>query len=351
LNDLLSGRRKGLVASLLRGLLWPWQFPYHLAVSYRNRRFDRHAGASHQVDVPVVSVGNVTVGGTGKTPLVAWVARWFREQGVRVALVSRGYGADPGAVNDEALELEQRLPDVPHLQDPDRVKAARTAIEELDSELLVMDDGFQHRRLRRDLDIVLIDATQPFGYGHVLPRGKLRESLAGLRRADLLVVTRGSAVSEERLDKIRDVLRRYTMAPIAVVDQQPQALLSSTGSEESIEEMKGKPVIAFCGIGNPDGFRFTLGQCGYELIELREFPDHHRYSRDDVQSLVEWTADQHGKHRVAAVVCTHKDLVKVQLERLGPLPLFAQAIGVRFLQGEAEFENKLQEVLSLIQDG
>ena len=135
--------------------------------------------------MPVISVGNITTGGTGKTPMVAWLARWFRNQDVRVALVSRGYRAEAEGQNDEARELATLLPDVPHLQNPDRVAAARIAIDELETQLIILDDGFQHRRIHRDLEIVLIDALQPFGFGHVLPRGLLREPLRGLAHPTL----------------------------------------------------------------------------------------------------------------------------------------------------------------------
>ena len=117
--------------------------------------------------------------------MVEWIARWFRRHNVRVSIVSRGYRAEEGGRNDEARELEQKLPDVPHVQNPDRVAAAQIAVEELETQLIVLDDGFQHRRLARDVDIVLLDALEPFGFEHVFPRGTLREPLAGLRRADV----------------------------------------------------------------------------------------------------------------------------------------------------------------------
>src|SRR5207244_12530469 len=128
-------------------------------------------------------------GGTGKTPCAEFVARFFRQLDLRVALLSRGYGSQAGR-NDEALVLEENLPDVPHLQGPDRAALAQVAVEELDSEILVLDDGFQHRRLHRDLDIVLIDATCPWGYGHLLPRGLLREPISSLKRAHVAMLTR-----------------------------------------------------------------------------------------------------------------------------------------------------------------
>ena len=129
--------------------------------------YDRGWLRSHAATVPVVSVGNLTLGGTGKTPMVEWLARWFRRHGVRVAILSRGYG-HTGGLNDEGRVLEENLPDVPHLQSPDRVAQSRVAVVELETEVIVLDDGFQHRRLRRDLDVVLLDALEPFGLGPAL---------------------------------------------------------------------------------------------------------------------------------------------------------------------------------------
>jgi tetraacyldisaccharide 4'-kinase len=188
--DLVSGRRRGPAATLLRGGLRLAETPYAMAMSWRNRRYDRGKAVIHRAGVPVVSVGNITLGGTGKTPMVEWIARLYRRHQVRVAIVSRGYRAEEGGRNDEARELEQKLPDVPHIQNADRAAAARVAVEELDMQLIVLDDGFQHRRLARDLDVVLLDALEPFGFEHVFPRGTLREPLSGLRRADLVILSR-----------------------------------------------------------------------------------------------------------------------------------------------------------------
>ena len=150
-KSILSGERTDLTAAVMRGGLAGLSVPYGAAVARRNRRYDRGHAEVHDCGVPVISVGNLTTGGTGKTPIVCYLANWFRKRGKRVAIVSRGYGRGDADHNDEALELYSRLPDVPHIQDPDRVAAARIAVEELESELILMDDGFQHRRLHRDL--------------------------------------------------------------------------------------------------------------------------------------------------------------------------------------------------------
>ncbi len=175
---LIRGESRGPLASTTRGALAAAGGVYRLATTGRNLAYDRGWKTVARADVPVVSVGNITLGGTGKTPMVEWVARWFRERGPRVALLSRGYGHSEG-LNDEGLVLDQNLPDVPHLQDPDRVRLARIAVEELESEVLVLDDGFQHRRLARDLDLVLLDALEPFGLGRLFPRWACSASRSG----------------------------------------------------------------------------------------------------------------------------------------------------------------------------
>jgi tetraacyldisaccharide 4'-kinase len=319
------------------------EFPYALAMTFRNRRYDHNKTLIHKASVPIVSVGNLTLGGTGKTPLVEWIARWYRDHNVRVSIVSRGYRAEEGGRNDEARELEQKLPDVPHVQSPDRVAAANIAIEELETQLIVLDDGFQHRRLARDVDIVLIDALEPFGFEHVFPRGTLREPLAGLRRADVVILSRADVLAAEQREAIR--LRVQKIAPTAdyaEVRHAPIELISATGSRSPMDTLKDVPVAAFCGLGNPAGFRHTIQSCGYRLVELREFPDHHCYSRADIDSLTDWA----NRLAVSAVLCTHKDLVKIGLDQLGPLPLWAVRVGIDFLDGQNALESRLLALLS-----
>ncbi|MEM9644511.1 MAG: tetraacyldisaccharide 4'-kinase, partial [Planctomycetota bacterium] len=204
----MSGQKRGWMGTCVRAGLRIAAIPYGWAVCLRNRQYDRGSKPVHRCGVPVISVGNLTTGGTGKTPIVCAIAERLRASDRRVALVSRGYGRGGADQNDEAEELFARLPDVPHLQDPDRVESARIAVEELETELILMDDGFQHRRLHRDLDIVVIDATCPFGFGHVLPRGLLREPLSGIRRSDLIVISRCGLVAEATVQGILNRLAR-----------------------------------------------------------------------------------------------------------------------------------------------
>lgn len=338
-REIVSGRRRGARASALRGALWAGEWFYAAAVRWRNRRYDSGAATIHRAGAPVVSVGNLTLGGTGKTPLVAWLARWFRDRGVRVAVVSRGYGAKTGQPNDEALELRQLLPDVPHVQDPDRAAAAREAIARFNAQGIVLDDGFQHRRLGRDLDIVLLDALEPFGFDHVFPRGTLREPVQGLRRADVVILSRADLLdAAARADVWSTVHQHVPQAACAEVVHAPRRLISSAGVEMPLDSVRGEPVAAFCGVGNPAGFRHTLDTCGCRVLGFREFPDHCRYTPADLDGLSAW-ADGLG---VSAVLCTGKDLVKLPSDGLGKRPFWAVSIELEFLAGQKAVESRLR---------
>ena len=168
----------------------------------------------------------------GKTPMVHYLAKWFRSHGVRVAIVSRGYGADTSEPNDEAKELAEKLPDVPHLQNPDRVSASQTAIDELEMQLIVLDDGFQHRRLGRDLDIVMIDALEPFGFDHVFPRGTLREPITGLKRANVVALSRADLAPPALRKSIQERISRINAnACWLELAHEPTELLGRDGVE------------------------------------------------------------------------------------------------------------------------
>ena len=339
---LVRGQTRGLWAAVQRLGLWALSLPYGLAVRLRNTAYDRGWLRVRRAPVPVVSVGNLTVGGTGKTPCVEYVARYYRNLGRRVAILSRGYGAAGGA-NDEALLLEENLPDVPHLQGPDRAALAVTAVEELDSEVLVLDDGFQHRRLARDLDLVLIDATIPFGYGHLLPRGLLREPVSGLRRARVAVLSRCDQVDAAERGHLRQRLARIAPAvPLVEARHRPLELVNSDRAVEPVERLRGRSVAAFCGLGNPDAFRRTLTDLGAVVAAFRTWPDHHAYTRQDVDDLRQWAGALPG---IDAVVTTQKDLVKLRISALGARPLWAVRIGLEVDRGQEALDGHLSAAL------
>lgn len=340
-QQIVSGRARGLRAAAWRLGFRIAEGPYTLAVRWRNRRYDLGRAEIRRVGVPVVSVGNITLGGTGKTPMVEWIARFYRGRGVRVAVVSRGFGAEKGALNDEGRELEERLPDVPHVQSPDRVAAAELAIEEFATELIVLDDAFQHRRLARDLDVVMLDAQVPFGYGHVFPRGMLREPAEGLRRAHVVVLSRADMAEPAQRQQIRCQVARLAPQTLwAETFHAPRALVDCHGRREPAEWLAGRRVAAFCGIGNPAAFRHTLERLGCQVVALKIFADHYAYARTDVEQLNAWAAAL----CTEAVLCTHKDLVKLGIEMLGGSPLRAVVVELEFLAGQAELEQRLAEL-------
>ena len=367
LHELLSGRRRDAGAKLLRCGLEVASWGYSSVMSLRNQAYQHHWLQIHKAPVPVISLGNLTTGGTGKTPLAAWLANWLLAQGYRPGLLSRGYHAlepvaqnrpedspadspveskgmkpvSPG--NDEKRVLDRLCPLVPHLQQRDRVAAARKIVAESNCNVLLLDDGFQHRRLHRDLDLVLIDALQPWGYGHVLPRGLLRESLSGLCRADLILITRANQCSERQRESLLQKLRhiRGTDAAIEVAFV-PSQLVDLYGVSQPLSLAAGKKSFAFCGIGNPAGFRQTIASLPINSLQIQTFPDHYHYHQTDLEQLAK-TAAHLGAQ---AVFTTQKDLVKIASTDWSGPPLYAIEIGVQFVRGASLLESRLHEVLA-----
>jgi tetraacyldisaccharide 4'-kinase len=338
---LVRGESRGAASTLARiGLTGIAGF-YRVGVAARNLAFDQGWKTTHRVEVPIVSVGNLTLGGTGKTPMVEWISRWYRSRGVRVAILSRGYGDSTG-LNDEGRVLEENLPDVPHLQSPDRVALARCAVEELESEVLVLDDGFQHRRLARDLDVVLLDALDPFGLGRIFPRGLLREPIGSLRRAGVVVISRADLVDEPTRTAIRARAERAA-GPLrwGLARHAPLDLIDSEGHSISLANTHGRKVGAFCGIGNPEGFRRTLDGLKLEVVGFRAFPDHHPYGAADVAELGAWLRSLGAE----LALTTQKDLVKLRALTLGAVPLLGLRIGLEFLDGSEPLDLALTALL------
>lgn len=352
LHELLSGRRRDVPAMLLRTALHAASWGYAGAMAFRNAAYDRRWLRVEQVGAPVISLGNITTGGTGKTPTAAWLANWLVAEGYRPGLLSRGYrsleqqaDANDRAVpmgNDEKMVLDRLCPNVPHLQQRDRVASGRQLVRDHNCNVLILDDGFQHRRLHRDLDVVLIDALQPWGFGHILPRGLLRESLSGLRRADLIVITRADQCSDSARRALKAELQGVRGSSDCVeIAFAPTRLLGLDGNTQPTDSVSGQQALAFCGIGNPDGFRQTLASLGTSA-ELQVFPDHHHYQPADLDAV----AQQARSSSVPYVLTTLKDLVKIAPAAWAGPPLYAVEIGVRFLAGQELFVEHLRRVIS-----
>lgn len=342
----VSGRRRGLGAFGIRALFRLFSIPYRMIVDLRNCAFDRGWCKTHQVRVPVISVGNLTLGGTGKTPFVAWLSKWLIDQNISPAIVSRGYKQGHGERNDEAMELAEKLPGVPHVQNPNRTQAVETAIKQYAVEAIVLDDGFQHRRLARDLDVVLIDAMEPFGFEYMFPRGTLREPLSSLRRADAVALTRVDRISAERLTELKN--RVQSIAPhVAWLElaYRTAFLTGCEGDTVSIETFHDACVFGFCGIGNPENFARTLNEEPWHVQQCEEYPDHYHYTQADSERL----SKQAASSGATVVLCTHKDLVKIRSLWRGSIPLYAVMLETEIRAGEEALSSLLRKLTDALQ--
>ena len=314
---------------VLRRSLWPFSPLYGFVASIRNRMFDGGGFESIGLPVPVISVGNLTVGGTGKTPMVAWLVESLQKQGLRVAVLARGYGRAEGAeFNDEGTMLARRFPSLLQVQNPDRVAGGRALVAD-GAEVIVLDDGFQHRRLQRDLDILCMDARRPFGRGGMLPSGDLREPVRpGLRRAGMVVLTRSDGLAPgaraERVEQLRGLLpdgvpvHLSVHAPSAIVPlgEFVDGVASWPALDPDLRSWRGRRVVAAAAIARPEAFFETLSGLGCELVRTAGFTDHHRFTAADLARLLAMVEEVGSD---CCLVVTEKDAVKLA-PRMADLP-------------------------------
>lgn len=341
-RQLVDGRLSGPLPALARASLALAEAPYGLAVRLRNWAYDHRIVAVDRAGVPVVSVGNLTLGGTGKTPLVAWLARHLVANSWRPAIVSRGYGARQGQRSDEAAELARLVPTVSHHADPRRIRAARAAVE-ADATILILDDGFQHRRLDRDLDLLVIDATNPFGCNRLFPRGLLREPLRSLQRADAVILSRCDQVSISTRKQIHNRCRRLLKGrpmPWLETSHQPVHLCMADCTTLALGTLAQQPILGFAGIGNPEAFRKTLTKLGGNIVGFAAYADHHPYDEVDIEHLTQLARTV----GAAFAVTTLKDLVKIPQKNLGGIPLVAIEVGIAFHSDTAPLEDMLAQL-------
>ena len=335
--------------------LTPLSGLYGLVVERRSAFYDRGVFRQHRVSVPVISVGNITVGGTGKTPLVEWIARTLAAEGHRPCVVTRGYGrhtkdrsvASDGIeisatlqeAGDEALMLAEALKGKAAVVcDVDRVAGSNWAIENLKSDVIILDDAFQHRRIARDLDIVTIDATNPWGNGSLLPAGTLREPLAALSRANCFVITRAAAAGQT--DVLRHQLKGLNAeAPIftSVTNLSGTRILATNANAPL--DPKAHPIAGFCAIGNPESFFALLQREGFQLKYQRPFRDHHRFNQADV-AKVEVAARKAGAE---LLITTAKDAVKLRQLKL-EMPCYIAEIAMD-IESTEEFRRLLTKTV------
>lgn len=307
---------------MLRGVGWLYQ----QIAEIRNSLYDRGVFRSHSLGARTISVGNLTLGGTGKTPLVAHVSEILAEAGEKVCVLTRGYGrenpndrllvsegtkvlADAFAAGDEPIELaKQLIGKAIVVADRDRVSAARWAKEKFGITAFVLDDGFQHRRAERDLDIVCVEAIDPFGQNQNMLPGWVRERFRNISRADVIVITRSELV--EDVDRIINEIAAYNRTAekfLSKTELLPPKLLRHFLEDTESTDVETGLVFAFSGLGNPELFPLTLRRAGYELAGKLSFPDHIRYTQDDIDTLVSSAREC----EATSLVTTAKDGVKL----------------------------------------
>ncbi len=313
----------------LRQALWPLGLAWGVVAGLRNWLFDAGLRKVHRLPVPVVSVGNLTAGGTGKTPTVAWLCALANAHGKRPGVLARGYGRAVGAArNDEGELLQRRLPWLLQEQDPDRV-AAGQRLAAAGADYIVLDDGFQHRRLHRDLDIVCVDATLPFGNGLCLPAGDLREYRSGLRRAGMVLLTRAASLAPEQL--AARVVRLRELAgkplPIFACEHRPTGFVAQPRGEVlPLDLMHDRPCVLLSGIARPQSFRATMEQLGARIAGEFCHRDHHRFSAAELLAAAR-AADA----AQALLVVTEKDDARMPAD--AP-PRLVLRVDLAFLDGE-----------------
>jgi tetraacyldisaccharide 4'-kinase len=293
-------------------LVWPalalGEVCYRGVIAARNARYDRRqqAGDLFAPPVPTISVGNISVGGSGKTPLTIWLAGMLRMKGKRPAIVARGYGAGSCGLNDEMQMAARKCPYAAVLANPDRTSAIREAITFHGVDAVILDDAFQHRKVRRDLDIVLVDGTRGFGNGHMLPAGPLREPVGSLKRADVVLLTRAEQVKPEQIKRLGERVAEQAgrELPVGRVSFQPSGV---TNLQFEPAEFPEGPGGAFAGIGNFDSFVSTCKHHGLEVAAQMPLADHVRYDEGFCSRIEAW-AKASG---AGWVVTTEKDAAKL----------------------------------------
>ena len=300
--------------------LYLFSILYDGIIRLRNRMYDLGLFKTKKLGCKVISVGNITVGGTGKTPMVIMLANLLKERGYRPAVLSRGYGGknkhpinvisdgnnilmDASVAGDEPTFIAKSVNRVPVVTGAKRCLTGRYAMDHLGADVLILDDAFQHRSLFRDIDIVLLDSKRPFGNGFLLPRGPLREPAKALKRADILVLTRSDREGEKRTIDIE-----FPPTPIFRGYHRPKDLVK--GNKDDIyplKYMEGKKVCAFAGIAKPESFRETIETLGAKVVAFTTFPDHHRYTTSDLKDIKSVSSNNSAE----ITITTEKDGIKL----------------------------------------
>jgi tetraacyldisaccharide 4'-kinase len=371
-SEVILEERKGFKESIVRGLLYGFSKVFQVAVKTRRFLYNFRILRDSTLGVQVIAIGNLTVGGTGKTPVVEKFARELRDEGRNVAILSRGYRSRPvpfhkwllnklllrddttpprvvsdgrsllldsDMAGDEPYMLASNLKDVVVLVDKDRVKSGRYAIEKFGCDTLLLDDGFQYWKLKgRRLDVVLIDRQQPFGNERLLPRGTLREPPSHLARASFIFITKSDGNTSELRRRIAQV---NPGAGIIECIHHPLYLEDVfTGQRSDLETLKGRKVASLSGIAQPESFEQSLVKLQAELVYSKRFADHHRFTQQEILNAI----NRSKKRQAQAIITTQKDAVRFPKLDRRDLPIYFMRVEIKILSGANDFQDCVRKI-------
>lgn len=334
--SLIGNERKGPFTAFLKSVLHGLSAFYSAGVKGKRALYEKGLTRRRELPVPVISVGNLTWGGTGKTPLVIALAKMAEAMGKRPLVLTRGYG------NDEALEIRENLPSVPVGVGKDRGKTGWEYLLKSKIDVVICDDAFQHWKLARDWDIVAVNVRAPFGNGFLIPRGNLREPLTALRRAQTVVLTH----SDEKLTDVAGTKEAFLkIAPhleFAEACHEPLFFYRTVADEKkNLESFRHIRAAVFCGIGSPGPFRESLEKLGVKVARFFEFPDHHRYTRKELVEIRNFLL----KERLQDAITTEKDYFRSKKLLVDVLDPWVLKIEMRIKVGRERIEAHLAELI------
>ncbi len=340
LLSIMKGQDNSFAAQVIIYLLWPWSLLYRLGV-FCQQAYYRFKGA-YKASKPVISIGNITVGGSGKTPLVIWLARHLQDKGYKSIILIRGYMPKASHLSDEVDMINEQIPLIPVIAGRNRVANIREAEDIMPVDLYICDDAFQHWPLYRDLNIVVVDAVNPFGNGYLLPAGILREPLGSLKRADIFMLSKADLAND--IQALRHRLKQINPKALMVVGRyKSTGVINVFDARPKPDDfLKDKRVAAFCGIGEPVSFESSLKNSGAKLIKFFTFLDHYLYRKTDIQRMVDFCRKEH----IDVLITTHKDAVKLRVSKneFSGIDLVYMPIQLEITEGADEFIQKVTSI-------
>ncbi len=369
---IMTGERERQFSSF-KSLLYFISIIYHCLAKYRAALYEKNIIKSKRLPTAVISIGNITVGGTGKTPMTLYMAELVKNLGYEVVVISRGYKGElektggivsngktvlmgPEKAGDEPFMLACRLKNIPVVVGKNRFQAGMQAVNNFKPDVIVLDDAFQHLKIKRDIDLVLLDSDNPFGNLHLLPRGVLREPLSALQRADAFIMTRTGRASETEMEKPLAGLKEFIQSkPVFKTSHIPYAYIVKKEKYVSFESistssflhdfnfLKDRRVLAFAGIARNDDFLHTIESFKCDITDFIGFEDHHRYSDSDLNRIFRLAE----KANVGFLITTEKDYAKLANKTTWPNDLIVIGIEISFMNDSKAFADIIKSTLSV----